>query len=138
MDDPALTNFLIDLEWGPIQIAVMDREVQKAVQVRSRIVLFSRETLIKQRIRHPELTLEDYMLVNKVVNSGTVYFDRGRRIRGVNFVHRDPNRDAALFVAVKVTRDENQAFMVSFTKKRGKELRRYVRKAEREKRLLRK
>ncbi len=114
--------------WPAARIAEAER---LAIGSETAIAKLSPETMLKQDIEHPELTIFEYMSIQDVVDRATIKIPD--RDRSVIYVARDPAKGGFVLV-IKATMSGKELFITSFRRlsrnevKRDEALRRLLRK----------
>jgi len=94
-------------------------------------VTLSKETMDKQVSHHPELTMEEYMLIMDMINNGNAFREAKNKAVIIHSVN-----GKRYVVAIKSTRDGNALFVTSLFKiSLDREVRRLQRKGEKLERL---
>lgn len=120
---PAFDLFLKKPQ-GNYPVAALGSDLKGRLNATQNAVMLSRETLIKQRRNHPELTDDEFRLIPDLINQGTV-IDQGRQ-RLAFF--RSGNR---LYKAVvKSTLDGTELYLLSLFRTTVRELNRDKRRGE--------
>ena len=108
-------------------IAALDEDLQRPVRWRGgrlgtkqKVVLLSDETLAKQKQHHPELTLAEYRLLPKMINTGMVIKEPDQRL-----VFFESKSTEKLYMAViKTTENGAENYLTSFRQTTDKDMRR--------------
>jgi hypothetical protein len=101
------------LDWfgnptGNFVMAGMPPRVKELLGARTDILVFSKETLAKQKSNHPEIAAEDYIgVLNGIPDCGEIYRTRDYHIGLV------VKSQEAWAVVIKTTRDYAESYMVS-------------------------
>lgn len=116
---------------GAFPVAVVPKSDQALIGATVNVVQLSRETLEKQRQRHPELTASEYQWAQNAIDQGKVVQD------GQSLIY--VLEKAGYVSVVKATKSGEAMFLTSFRRlsktkaKRDSELQRLLRKGVREK-----
>jgi hypothetical protein len=107
---------------GNYPVAAMSNASMNAIQAKQRVVWLSKESFEKQQRRHPELTADDYRVIPRLIDQGTIIQDGERTL--VFF----ESGDVWYKAAVKTTGDGGGNFLTSFIRTGPKELARIQKK----------
>lgn len=77
---PAFERFVAGKDEGTFAVAVLRPEDQAAFGAKTQSVLLSSEMLAKQKAQHPEIGLEDYRQLPKLMDEGEVYQRMDQRL----------------------------------------------------------
>ncbi|HXG29321.1 MAG TPA: phage minor head protein [Nevskiales bacterium] len=98
---------------GDFPVAIMPRADAERIGSKTTTVLLSKDTVLKQRDAHPEISAEEYIQAQEAIN-------RGRRIQDspntIVFLLNEPGGHVTV---VKSTRSGNTLFMTSFRRLSG-------------------
>lgn len=98
-------------------MAALDGDLKAHLNAAQNAVLLSKDTLIKQRRHHPELTDKEYRLLPDLVNKGAVIdLGNGQRLA---FFHQAGRLYKA---ALKATRAGDELYLLSFYRANKNEL----------------
>ena len=101
-------------------IAALDEDLKRRLGAKQKAVLLSDETLAKQKQHHLELTLMEYRLLPKMVNTGMVIKEPGQRL--VLFESKSTGK---LYMAViKTTESSHENYLTSFRHTTDKDMQR--------------
>jgi SPP1 gp7 family putative phage head morphogenesis protein len=105
-------------------VMVLDDEVRQAIGAQCRVAVLSSQTMAKQRRNHPELSLDDYRRLPRLLDEDAMVFaqDDQRIIIARNADGR------WLKAVVKATADRDELFVVSFHHARAEEIDRLSRR----------
>lgn len=96
---------------GAFPVAVIDDAYQQAIGAKTKTVMLSEETLIKNKVNHPELALADYRRLPDVVEQAQlVVQDRDRTFVFLRI------GDTIYYGAIKATKSGETLFLTSFRK----------------------
>jgi len=115
-----LSNVLLYFRESPsnrFPIGVIeDRRVKGSVDSKTSIVVISKETLEKQNTKHPELELQHYTRIQKLLDRSEVIKEgRNNYQRHLLFLHPTYEKHCKwLKVCVKATKDGKELFLVTF------------------------
>ncbi|TFF20530.1 hypothetical protein E3C22_16610 [Jiella endophytica] len=102
-------RFLEDPQ-GSLPVMAIGREIADALGADTTVALLSADTVVKQKQRHPELTIEDYRRLPAIGIDPTLVVQDGE----TTMVYVKEDDDRWLHAAVKVTRSRKAAFLTSF------------------------
>lgn len=94
-------------------VAILGRPVSAMIGADSRTVRLSAATAAKQALRHPDLRVEDYALVQRILDEGEL-FHVGERF-ATGFLETDGRWWRAVF---KATRDRAETYLVTLHRAR--------------------
>lgn len=124
---PAFTHFLSGKAGGEFPVAVLAENNQKLIKAKTRTVWLSRDTLMKNQARHPDVTAQEYRLLPRVIDDADVVIQDGASTQ----VYIKRNQDI-LHASIKATATGEAIYLTSFRrsgmkdvarmKKRGKVL----------------
>ena len=108
---------------GSVPIAVISEQARTALQSQTRVVLFSDETALKERHRHPEVRNDTYKIVADGFERGTAYRD------GNSVVIFAPDEfDKIWHIVLKATRDASENYLTSIRRSTQKRRDAFVRR----------
>lgn len=110
-------------------IAALDEDLQRPVRwpggrlgAKQKAVLLSDATLAKQKVGHPDLTMEEYQLLPEI-------FHKGRVIReNEHNIHFYAIRGRLYKAVVKITQKRHENYLTTFHRARKKQVERETRK----------
>ena len=94
---------------GNFPVAVLDEGFQATIGAKSQTVYLSDQTLAKNLIAHPELSIADYQQLPQIVSMAQLIVQDGDQ--SLVFVKRD---DKIYHAAIKATKSGNGLFLTSF------------------------
>ena len=105
-----------------IKICLLNKEHKKLLQTNNAILKFSIDSLIKNMLRHPEITLDEYLLVRNIINTPDKMA-----------LSKNNNNSILVFkfqnnyyqVVIKTTTDKSENYLTSFIRSNEKEYNRY-------------
>ena len=104
-----------------IKIGLLNKEQKKLLQTNNAILKFSIDSLIKNMLRHPEITLDEYLLVRNIINTP----DKMALSKNNNnsiLVFKFQNN---YYQVVIKTTDKSENYLTSFIRSNEKEYNRY-------------
>ena len=103
-------------------IAALDEDLQRRLGAQQKAVLLSDETLVKQKVSHPDLTVEEYQLLPEI-------FHKGRVIReNEHNIHFYAIRGRLYKAVVKITQKRHESYLATFHRARKKQVESETRK----------
>lgn len=105
----ALADFVRDPR-GAMPVMPISPEIARAVGAQVSVALLSDETMLKQKRHHPELTVDDYLLLPEIALDPTVVIQDG----DTSVVIVKVGQDRWRHVALKATRTGKAAFVTSY------------------------
>lgn len=105
-------------------IGALDVDLTARLGAKQRAVLISDQTLAKQQQRHPELSLDEYQLIPKIINDGTVV------LIGADRVHIYETNKHVYKLVVKTTTEKHENYITTFHRGRDKQLSNDIAKGE--------
>lgn len=108
-----------DGEWP---VAALSADMKTLLQAKNNAVMLSAETLAKQQVNHPELTIDEYRLIPAIVDQGRV-IDRGDN--KLVFFHLG---ERFYKLSLKVTGNQDGLYMTTFYRTNPREFKRDLRK----------
>jgi hypothetical protein len=108
---------------GNFPVAVLDEKYRALLDAKSQAVYLSSESLLKNKLRHPELSIADYKLLPSIIaDAQLVIEEKGRYLL---FVRRG---EKLYYAVVKTTRDRKELLLTSFRRTGEDDLRDAMRK----------
>jgi len=111
--NPEIVRMLLGEIEGPITVGRLSTAAAIILEAKSSWVWLSKETLVKQLTKHPELSLSDYVDMSWVLQTGEIVKDR--QVNRLHFLasthfHKKPRMHK---VTVKVAKNSERAFLIS-------------------------
>lgn len=124
---PDIVRLLLGEIVGPVLIGRVPRRHAARVGARHPHVWLSRETLLKQYARHPDIPLSEYEDLSWAFASDLIYGDkRAGRFHIVTAVTRDPGKPTHFKMTLKNVRNSERLFLISAHDLRPASLRKLV------------
>ncbi|MBF0164839.1 MAG: minor capsid protein [Magnetococcales bacterium] len=121
---PAFSRFFRGEVGGKFPVAVLGEPEKRALGSKSQVVTLSLDTMEKQLSHHPELRLEEYQKLPRITDGEVIQQDEHRLI----FFRVE---DRLYKAVVKVTRDGQELYLVSFYRTDEAEMQRDSRRGKR-------
>ena len=116
---PDFTRFFKGKIGGNFPVAVLNPKSQIEIASKTKMVVLSQETLLKNLKHHPEVTLHNYQQIQTVIHDAQVVVEKEGRI--LIFMQQ---RDDLYFAVVKRTGDGKELYLTSFRQTRLEDARR--------------
>jgi len=137
MDDVALANYVAGTYFGNVEAGRADRDCAPLLSVEiGTPIWFSDYTLSKLRLRHGDINFQHYRHMPSLLLDGFLAKGRTETIVDLWWVTRDSYRTIGFFAALKATKN-GEVFVATFHRIQVREARRLLKRARREKRLVR-
>lgn len=111
MDKNDLLALLNGERSDPVWVCEIEQHLADILGAHTRAVLLSAETIEKQKVEHPELTLDDYLRLPNLILRGLAHENRSSQIR---FIVQPSGAERGLMSVIKRTRNGNEIFAVTF------------------------
>lgn len=112
---------------GYYSIGVLDEPIQQALKSKTHIAFLSDETLLKNKAKHPELKIEDYIKIGDVLGGYDILIqDSDNSVVAIKEVD-----DKKYWLAIKVTRDKDEIFTQSYRLSKETDVNRLIKKGKR-------
>lgn len=112
---------------GYFAVGIVDERIKQALKAEVSVCCLSDETLLKNQEHHPDLTIDDYKLMNDVLgNYDILVQDTAKSVVAVKKI-----ADKNYWLAVKVTRKGNEIFTTTFHLAEDRQLRKLINKGKR-------
>lgn len=112
---------------GYFAVGIVDERIKQALKAEVSVCCLSDETLLKNQEHHPDLTINDYKLMNDVLgNYDILVQDTTKSVVAVKKI-----ADKNYWLAVKVTRKGNEIFTTTFHLAEDRQLRKLINKGRR-------
>ena len=112
---------------GYFAVGIVDERISQALKAETSVCCLSDETLLKNKKHHPDLTIDDYKLMNRVLgNYDILVQDTAKSVVAVKKV-----AGKNYWLAVKVTRKGNEIFTTTFHLAEDRQLRKLITKGKR-------
>lgn len=112
---------------GYFAVGVVDDRIKQALKADVSVCCLSDETLLKNQKHHPDLTIDDYKLMNQVLGEYDILVqDTAKSVVAVKEI-----ADKNYWLAVKVTRAGNEIFTQTFHLTRQNDIKRLLAKGTR-------
>ena len=112
---------------GYFAIGVVDDRIKQALKAETIVCCLSDETLLKNQKHHPDLQLDDYLQINKVLQDYDILVqDTEKTVVSVKKI-----ADKSYWLAVKVTRNKNEIFVLSYHLVKERDIKRLLGKGNR-------
>ena len=103
-------------------IGALDEALKRRIGVQQKAILLSEKTLAKQKVSHPDLTIEEYQLLPEI-------FHKGRVIReNEHNIHFYAIRGRLYKAVVKITQKRHENYLTTFHRARKQQVERETRK----------
>ena len=136
MDDVALANYIAGVYAGPVEAGRLDYRCAGLLRVQAGTAIwFSDYTLSKLRRRHGDINFSHYRHMPSILLHGFLARGRSNNLLEFWWVDRVSAEATAYFVVLKATK-KGEVFVETFHRVHLREVRRLLRKAEREGRLI--
>ncbi|MDX8383796.1 MAG: hypothetical protein R8M45_06930, partial [Ghiorsea sp.] len=111
---------------GNVAVGYIPVYVMEALKAKTTMVVLSGETMEKQLRHHPELTVEEYIMISTMVNEGELIRQASNKIAVIH------DSDKRRVVVLKATADGREIFISTmFRLKNDREVRRFRKNGER-------
>ena len=128
MNTDDLSRLLSGANLSPIQVGVI-HEVRlcQAIHATTHAVLLSKETVVKQKKEHSDLTLEHYRLIPDAIRHGLVIHERARPDCLTICYNR---REGERYVVALKGASSGAIFVTSFHKMRPRQIRSFLKRGD--------
>lgn len=105
-----------------IKICLLNKEHKKLLQTNNLVLKFSIDSLIKNMLRHPEITFEEYLFIKSIISKpDKMVLSKNNNNSILVFKFRNNYYQ----VVIKTTTDKSENYLTSFIRSNEKEYNRY-------------
>ena len=112
---------------GYFAVGVVDDRIKQVLKAETVVCCLSDETLLKNQKHHPDLQLDDYLQINKVLQDYDILVQDTEKT--VVSVKKIANK--SYWLAVKVTRNKNEIFVLTYHLVKERDIKRLLGKGNR-------
>ena len=106
---------------GSAPVAMLPEELAGALGSRTRVVQYSDYTSTKGRMRHPEVTANEFAHIDRMLSEGSVY----QRSEHSSRIFTETREDGVWVAVVKATRDGGELFLSTYYRASARYARRH-------------
>ena len=99
------------------EIGILNKNIASQLNIKARIIKLSTDTLIKNRLEHPELSLEAYKNLSIYIKTSEIILKKGNK----HLIYFKIDGKIYQFV-IKITNNKDELFLTTFHKSNIKQL----------------
>ena len=105
-----------------IKVGLLNKEQEQLLNTKNRVVKFSVDSLIKNMLKHPEIKLEEYLYISKIINNpDKIALSKSNNNSILIFKFNDNYYQ----IVIKSTNNKSENYLTSFIRSNEKEYNRY-------------